>query len=249
YDSLYKDTIGIVLPMKVNGKIRNGVKTIIVDDMESSPSNTVFDTSKFDNAYSDVNPQERAVVSFNKQYSKQKVQGSYSYFLEGIDYNFNTYVAGTNTVSLTALAGKVMSTDPNNVYINMYVYGFGTQNTAMNIVLYELDSLTNSKNYLLRYATGYNADGSNYTLDQNKNDVWQILIPVDWTGWKLVSIKYNQFRKHNTLGHLGNNKFEPNKLVGMAAELASSPNMVTTKVSVAFDYVTITEGGPFSTDK
>lgn len=260
YDSVYKEVVLLSKALDYSGKIKNGIRTTLVDDMEG----TAGDTSLFDNAYSDLDRRERDTVKFNRQFSNfgglkemdgslsRNIQGNSCYYFSGIDYNYNTYVVGTNTYSLTALAGKIVSTDPNDVYINTYIYGFGNKNTALNIIVYELDTLKKTDNYPIRWALNYyptNPVSPNYVYDRFNNDVWQILVPVDWTGWKLVSLKYNQFRKHNTLGHLGNNIFEPNKICGMALELASSPNFVTTEVRVAFDYVTITEGGPFSLTK
>lgn len=247
YDSVYTDnTIFLSKTDLYNNKVRNNIRTIIVDAMEGDAAT---DTSKFDNPYSDLEPQEKAVFGAITRYAEHKIQGSYSYFMKGQDFNYNSYVGGTNTYTLQSLAGKINQTNPNDVFVNFYVYGFGTPNTALNVILYEMDTLTKRDNTALRWGVNYNGPNNNFTFDTNVNDLWQLLVPVDWKGWKLVSLRYNQFRKHNTKGKAGNNIMEPHKLSGMAIELSSSPELVTTEVKTAIDFVTITEGGPFSLAK
>jgi hypothetical protein len=257
YDSVYTKTTTIYTAYNYNDRIKNGVKTTIVDDMEGG-----YTYSFFGAPYHDADPQEMKTFQSNAKFTNfagyynadgspsSNIQGKYSYYFSGNDYNYNTYVGGTNTNVLTSLAGKINSSDPNEVYINLYVYGFNTPNTALNIALYELDSLSNRSTSNLQNLQSGIPSGAEFTnyLD-NYNDVWQIEVPVNWQGWQLVSLKYNQFRKHNTLGDWGNHILEPQKLGGMAIELDSYAALDSARVMVAIDYVTVTEGGAFSLAK
>jgi len=246
-DKPVSDTTIIINTTKVtasdfmNPYISSVTKTrvLIVDNMELA---TDFPKRKMSSPYSDTEPLEKEAYKGNASYPFDPIEGKKSFYLEGRDFNLNTYIAGTTTNTLTALAGFVKNTNPDSVYVNVYVRGFGDVNTALNIVLYEVDTLnkgsknTQSELNKIREATTY---------DNINNDVLQYLLPVDWVGWKLVSIKYSQFRAHNSQGGGGNKLNEPNKLGGFAFELSSSPNMVNTKVSLAFDLISITEGAPF----
>lgn len=76
------------------------------------------------------------------------------------------------------------TTNPDNVYINMLLHGFGDGNTNMSIGLQEDDNL----------------DG---TYDRFTEGTYNTSITIDWTGWRVVSIPLSNFNL-STVGGFGN---------------------------------------------
>lgn len=81
-----------------------------------------------------------------------------------IDYPATAY-GGGNTLPL--------STNPNNVYFNCLIYG--VPNTNESLVLFQ-------------FKEDENGDG---VYNSNTDDQYDFQITVNWAGWKLVSIRYN----------------------------------------------------------
>jgi hypothetical protein len=165
----------------------------------------------------------------NSAYYKTKLQGNYSYRMFGTDVNNNTYIGSCNTPTLNDIpAGTFTTTDPDDLYINLYIYGTGRVNSNVSVIVFENDA-----NQL-----------PGTTFNQNINDKYIYYIPVTWTGWQLVSFKYSGFLVPNTGGRLGNNTRNPNKLTGMALEMDSYP-IQGYEVEAMVDMVFVTQGGPF----
>lgn len=80
-----------------------------------------------------------------------------------IDYPATAY-GPTKTLNL--------STNPNDVYFNCLIYG---------------ESAANPSLVLFQFKEDENADGS---INGNSDDEYDYQINVNWTGWKLISIKY-----------------------------------------------------------
>ncbi|MDG1260276.1 MAG: hypothetical protein P8H59_06545 [Flavobacteriales bacterium] len=76
------------------------------------------------------------------------------------------------------------TTNPDNVYINMLIHGFGDGNTRMSIGLQEDDNL----------------DGA---YDRFTEGTYNTELVVDWVGWKVVSIPLSSFNI-STVGGFGN---------------------------------------------
>jgi len=166
-----------------------------------------------------------------------KVQGLKSFKMEGTDVNGNSWSGGINHTMLKEikLNGKTpKTTDPQKLYINLYVYGTGMPNSAIEVKAFEVDDTLNLKNI------------ASYSYEQNKNDAWIVDLPVTWTGWKLVSLQYSSFRPaaDPAAGGNGNKLREPNKITGLAISLLSFPNPLG-HTGLSIDYVTFTEGGVF----
>ncbi|HXA01923.1 MAG TPA: hypothetical protein VNW99_08045 [Cytophagaceae bacterium] len=209
-----------------NGKTINGVKYTLLDDFDGGGVSTYALTGS---VYPD--PGDANVVlgfdSVNKVESGPSTGNSYR--MKGTDSNNNSYLGGMNTITLDALSGIVAVTDPNDLYINLYIYGSGKANSALEVKVYELDTVR----------------GGTYT--QYNNDGWINDIIIDWTGWKLVSLKYSNFQRARDplFGGAGNGIKQPDKLCGMAVSLLSQP-VVGADVDLNFDYVILSQHGPFT---
>ncbi len=75
--------------------------------------------------------------------------------------------------------------NPENVYWNALVYGFGDGISRLQIGLQEDD----------------NQDG---VYDRFTEGAYNAEVPVDWTGWRVVSVPLSQFAR-STIGGYGNN--------------------------------------------
>lgn len=112
------------------------------------------------------------------------------------------------------------TTDPTKVYFNIMVYNTGTP-TWLQIGLFE-----------------------NQDLD---SPVRHIEIKPNWTGWKLISVKYSDFIANTPDAAL---KLEPQKISGIQIVLlsnvsTSSSELATTPVKAAFDHITFTNDAPY----
>jgi hypothetical protein len=212
-----------------NGKTINGVKYTLVDDFDKLGTATYAVTGSVYPDPADAN----VVLEFD---SVNKVESGIftgnSYHMKGSDANKNGYLGGMNTITLDALNGAVNVTDPNELYINLYIYGSGKANSSLEVKVYELDSVR----------------GGTYT--EYNNDGWINDIIIDWAGWKLVSLKYSTFQRARDPLHGagGNGIKQPDKLCGMAISLLSNP-VTGADVDLNFDYVILSEGGPFTTNR
>lgn len=157
-------------------------------------------------------------------------QGFASLLVSGTDYNGDYFVGGYQQPITKGLFG---THSPSDIYINMYIYGFDEsaqltpKATKFNISVSEDDYSDNGKN------------------DPTYEDTFEKQITVDWIGWKLVSIRYQDLIRSTSRdnGGNGNNKLEPSKATAVSANLIASPN--GSKVGAAIDYVVVTFGRPY----
>ena len=207
-----------------NNVIAPVVKAKVQDNYDFIPvtGNTGMRTT-----YSDINDGNVKATFILK--NDKKAQGDFSLYMHGTDFNGNGYLGGFATENLTELAGPVgfpgrISAD--SFYYNAYVYGYGRPNACLMFLLYESDNNTGT-----------------YTpaIDDN----WQYIQEITWTGWKLVSIRFSDFKpaSNPASGGNGNRIREPYKLVGAAMELQSYP-VASQEVEANVDYVIFTYGGP-----
>jgi hypothetical protein len=200
----------------------NGVYHYLIDDFDGSNTTTAFSSFYIDQQ--DVGGGNTG----NNAYGLIKNQGNFSYRMYGRDVNNNTYLGSCNTPTLNDIpANTIKSTDPAQVYINMYVYGTGKPNTTVSIISFENDR-----------------DMPYQTFDQTQNDKYICQIEVTWEGWKLVSVPYSRFKRTNTGAGLGNNRLDPDRICGLALELDSYPNPGF-EVEAIIDMVVLTEEGVF----
>lgn len=212
----------IIQSRRYNGNIYGDIRHILMDDFESATT-----IRSLSGKFKDLG--DGFVISGLS--ATHKISGLYSYRMMGTDLNSNSWLAGINTEPLDSAfksAPFILTTDPNQLYINMYVYGTGKANSAITVKLYERD-----------------VEGSPY--DQTVNDGYVYDIIVNWTGWKLVSIRYVDFKRASdpALGGNGNGLKEPNKVVGAALQLTSLPTFGK-EVEAYFDFMMLTENGAFN---
>lgn len=191
-----------------------------------------FDGSGFPitTSYSDAADGAKKAVFFET--IDNQVDGQFSYYMKGTDVNNNTYLGGSSNESLIELFPQAnqIKDGPEQVYLNAYIYGTGSSNTAILFQVYEADNATSAPS----------------GIDVATTDMWYQLVEVNWTGWKLVSLRYADFRPANNPlnGGSGNRIKEPNKIAGLAIELSSYPNPGFSP-DLYLDLVSITTKGVF----
>jgi hypothetical protein len=153
-------------------------------------------------------------------------QGRHAFTIHGNDVNQNFFIGGLKRV-LSVSEYLSIPADPNNVYVNIFLYGTGNPNSYVNYTFEESDS-------------GMGAH------IPNKDDAYQYQFSVSHTGWKLFYVKYSQLSRSTnaSYGGSGNGIREPNKLRNVAFNLISSP--AGSNVKVTFDMPIITFGQPFN---
>ncbi len=153
------------------------------------------------------------------------VQGRKYYYIKGLG-NQSVFVSG-----LQYIGGITPSLppDPNNVWVNLYIYGTGDPNAMVTLDYQETDGT-----------------GNPYQYEPAKDDAYVATITLSHKGWKLFSFKYSDLPASTdpNFGGSGNKIHEPNLLVSYDLVLlkGSNPN---SPVEVYFDYPIITVGGPF----
>jgi hypothetical protein len=222
-DLIVRDSIRIINMKNYHDTHLNGIYHYLIDDGEST--NIATKLSSFYPDAADLGGGNTG----NSAYNDIKVQGDYSYRMMGTDVNNNTYLGSCNTETLNGIPPNTFEvTDPDQMFINLYVYGTGKPNTTVSVIAYENDA---------NYAAGE-------TFEQDVNDKYIYQVGVTWTGWKLVSFRYSAFKKPNTGGGLGNNQRNPERLSGMALELDSYPT-AGFNVEACVDMLVVTEYGTF----
>jgi hypothetical protein len=216
-----KDTITLSSAIVYGGKTINGVKHIFVDGFEGSGK--ILETSHdfADDPY-----------NFYGVNGDTSIDGSFSYKFGGLDVNSNSWLSGSNT-RLTALYGFISPTltNPEELFVNIYVFGTGKANTSVQLKLYEQETLP---------VPSYDQ----YKQDQNDGYVYDIA--VEWIGWKLVSARYSDFKRANdpATGGNGNGIKEPWKVSGVGYNLNCFPTPGK-EVGAYVDYLILTEKGKF----
>jgi hypothetical protein len=133
--------------------------------------------------------------------------------------NFKATAYGVKTFPLSA--------NPDNLYFNVLVWGE--------------PSLTNSL-VLFQFQEDENGDGK---FSSNAEDMYSHQITINWTGWKLISIRYSELQSlvnGTPATASGNGVFEPNKL--MQINMLHLANPKTGFAKSKLDYLIFTEGKP-----
>lgn len=154
---------------------------------------------------------------------------AFYYDFTGIDASENWFIG---TVKFSPYTGDdhfdISSTDPSNVYLNLFVYGTGSTSTNINIDLQEDD----------------NGDGGAFA--DASDDAWTYgsIVP-SWDGWQLVSIKLSEFNRSTqaAFGGSGNGVQEINYIKHFQVVLGSTVPTDTAVAKIA--YPIFTEGSPF----
>jgi hypothetical protein len=160
--------------------------------------------------------------------SVKAVEGTRYFQMKGIDVagagHKNYYIQGVGF----QVGSPMIATysNPDSVYFNVYVYGFGVSNTKFQISFDE-------------------DDNGNNNWGNDLEDEFIYAVKVDWIGWKLVSFKYSDavISTEPPNGTQGNKVQEPHKVVKMGFVLLTDPPL--NPANVLFDFPTFSYGHPF----
>jgi hypothetical protein len=237
----------------------NGVKQVLIDDFDDR-------FAKIDDLAAGMAPDQNDVnVSF-KTSEEIVLSGNASYYMRGQDVNDNSWSGGINSATLLefyrgqdSLELPVDSgVNPKDLYFNMYIYGTGKPNTSIQMKVYELDAKVgtvsenvNSVMDIYDFANEQSApDIYSNVYNQGQNDGYIFDIEVTWTGWKLVSVPYSDFRVANDPGAGGNGDRvkESFRIVGFGVSLLSFPT--SGQLTEAYiDRITMSYGGRYQKRK
>jgi hypothetical protein len=120
-----------------------------------------------------------------------------------------------------------LSTNPDNVYFNVMIYGMPGLNTSRVLFQFEEDE---------------NGDGSFSSADE---DMYAHEVVVDWDGWQLVSLKYSDIVSLDNgvpVPAAGNNTHNPDRILKVNMLHLANPDLGYAKSKL--DYIIFTENGP-----
>ncbi|MFL5729952.1 MAG: hypothetical protein ACJ75J_10740 [Cytophagaceae bacterium] len=162
-----------------------------------------------------------------KNYYGIKGLGTQTSFVDGIS-NLSGTLGSFNTGSAIYNPATLPS-NPDDVWVNIYLYGTGDVNAGVDIEYQESDF-----------------DKSHAGYQPAEDDAWVAHIPLTHTGWKLFSFQYSKLvpSSNAAFGGNGNKVHEPNRLQSFDVILLKKTNP-NSAVEVYFDYPIITVGGPF----
>jgi hypothetical protein len=217
-DTIYSDTITIT-------DIRPTPSVdILIDDFESPqrPYNTFTEGQQTFNGtsvnYQGVSPTEKTrfyVLAGNRGPTA-------SLFLCGMNLSARVSQGlGSNYFSFA-------TENPNNIFFNAYIYGWGDNKAELSIEFQEDD----------------NKDGVYQPAEEG---AYNFRLPINWKGWKLVSFSYGDTRI-STSGGFGNvdrtGKKDPDRIIAAQFLLLSQPG--TSGITrVGIDYANFTYYKPF----
>jgi len=155
------------------------------------------------------------------------VQGDYSYRLINLPNSPSGYLGGGDFALKENQKGfAYLSDNPEDVWFNCYVYS----------------SKKSSGNIIISFAE---ADGNSLQANAAESDNVNLVIPLDFEGWKLISQEYTKipFATIPEFGGNGNKEYEPNKIEVIAFQIESTVD--DEMIDVAFDNFIFTIGKPF----
>jgi len=216
----YSDTFNVFIQKIYKGTL-NGVKYTPIDDFDGNGTYPL----------AAVTPDQKDTDIIFTTDTNLYVNGTHSYRMRANDANWNSYdgaITTTNLYDLNNGAGVITIKDPAQLYFNLYIYGTGTPQTSVAVELFENE---------MKQPSVYN---------QSLNDAYIYHIPVDWIGWRLVSVPYIDFKKapDPKAGGNGNGVKEPWLVSGVSVTLESYPTAGKT-IEAYVDVITLTEGDVF----
>ncbi len=147
-------------------------------------------------------------------------------------------------------------TDASQVYFNVYIYGNGNSKATVNLEFHESDYSNPNNDYFAPVdtikkecgvipGTGFNK----FDHDPCSDDGWVAAIPVNFTGWRLYSIKYSDMARSVSLpnGGSGDGVKEPTRVARIQMGVVASPAFA--EANVLIDYPVISYGAPFDPSK
>ena len=127
--------------------------------------------------------------------------------------NTTTWYHGGHSFPVSKLVENLSTTNADSLYLNVLVYGYGLANTGVEI--------------------GFQATGKSFFYTT----------PLEWSGWKLISVKLSEFfvRSGSAVGE----KLKSISLVdNVVLQLGSNPEK-TSEAKSGYDFMLITVGKPF----
>lgn len=184
------------------------------------------------------------------------VNSKYYFKLKGTDsYNNDYYIgrvelfrsAGNYNVFLTNNAGV----KPEDLWFNVFVYGTG-DGSKINYTIKEDDEEDGQFNKGRTRLCGYTQDDVKKLIEEDKSskkrgtmdDAFELAIPLDFVGWKLVSVRYSDFGQVPIDGINSNGKGEhnPDKIYAIQFSLVAPDK--GEPAQAIFDYPVMSIGGP-----
>ena len=143
--------------------------------------------------------------------------------------------------------------DPSQIYFNVYIYGNGNSKATVNLEFHESDYSNSKNDYVAPLDTLKKECGgtplNKFDHDPCTDDGWVSAIPVDFVGWRLVSVKYSDFVRSVSLpnGGSGDGIKEPTRVARIQMGVVARPAFAET--NVLMDYPIISYGAPFDPSK
>ncbi len=160
------------------------------------------------------------------------VQGKNYYFIKGKG-DQPAFVSGIRYDKAQKLISPVLTATPDNIWVNVYIYGTGDANASVEIEYQEA-----------------HMNGPVPVYDQEIDDAFVAYVTLSHKGWKLFSFKYSDLTPslNAKFGGSGNKIHEPQLLKAFDLILVKKSNP-DSPVELYFDYPIITVGGPFNPSK
>ena len=149
-----------------------------------------------------------ATNGLNAISNQMSISGSQSYHINVNDVNQGWF--STNMTMVGFDQDSLITTNPVDIYFNMYVYANeNSQNQVLQIQFREDDGDVD--------VVGADTTGL-YSHHSPSDDVWEKEITIDWTGWKLVSVNYSETSTalNANFGGNGNKIQEPQHLADIS---------------------------------
>ncbi|MFN6944856.1 MAG: hypothetical protein ACK4ND_07890 [Cytophagaceae bacterium] len=146
------------------------------------------------------------------------VQGNFAYMLSGKDTDNDYWICQLRR----RYTQNQLPENPQDVWINVYVYGNGNNNSILKI-------------------SGKEDDFGNNNYNDARDDSWEHEVNLSHTGWKLVSVKYSNFIRSTVInyGGNGNKKQEPHKIRYIDFTLLASNPGGSGQVVIDFPIITV----------
>lgn len=173
-------------------------------------------------------------INGNANFDDTFLNGARNGALGASNWNAGTsYLADPADVVAGEYVGPDVKTDPDQVWVNMYVYvPFEDVSKYIEIQLKESDD-----------------DGRDNQYSDFEDDAWVHRVAFDKKGWKLVSFRYSDTwaSPARDFGGNGNHVREPHRCMGFQVNLYSQVNGESAWVGL--DYPIFTIGKPFDPSK
>jgi hypothetical protein len=218
-DTLYSDTV------LITGIRPTPAVNILIDDFESPqrPYNTFSEGQQSYNSTA-VNYQGVAPAEKSRYYVLSGNHGATaSLFLCGMNLSTKISQADTNGTYF-----QFATENPEKIYFNAYVYGWGDSKAELSIEFQE-------------------DDNKNGIYEAAEEGTYNYKVAVNWLGWKLISFPYSA-TKISTSGGFGNidrtGKKDPDRIIATQFLLLAKPG--TSGITRAgIDFCSFTYNTPF----